>query len=411
MRISIIGDSHLNKVSYKDVRDHIFTRLSFRAVDFMNSFEYMVTKNIEEIKPDAVILAGDVYDTHDPSNTVRTFFGKQLSRLLKNDIKVIVMPGQHDICRINHALQPLLVLPIEGVRVIDKPTVTKLGSLRLLLFPYPMQAAQRRLSIRSMFYSFLDYAKPRVKDGEDIMLIGHLGVKGAVKKSYVASDKSQQSVVNMDESDVSIKDLVSSGASHVILGDYHKHQVLPAGSGCYAMYTGSIERTDISEATQEKGFIFFDSEHEVIDGYGKCRFIPYPNTRPMIDLKGSIAEIDKSIDQLTEKDEGAIVRVTFVTNAADISKADLAQHELEKKLRAKIKPVIVRSETNICDAEEERKAHEMEEYLIQEGHMTRNDVIDVVSTIVKEREPDEEEQALILSMAHEIYEECLEDLS
>jgi len=321
------------------------------------------------------------------------------------------MTGQHDICRINHALQPLLELPIDGVRVIDKPIITKFDSIRLLLFPYPMQAAQNRLSIRAMYYSFLDYAKPKIKHGEDVILIGHFGVKGAIKKSYIDVDKSQQSVVNMDESDVSIKDLVSSGASHVILGDYHKHQVLSAGSECHAMYTGSVERTDITEANQDKGFIVFDSENDIIDGYGKCRFIPYPNTRPMIDMKGSIAELEKSLEQLTDKDEGAIVRVTFTSTTDDIAKIDLARHEFEKKLRSKIKPVIVRSETNICNKDEARKAHEMEEHLMQEGHMTRNDVIDVVSNIVKEREKDNNERKLILTMAHEIYEECLEELA
>lgn len=409
MIISIIGDSHLNKVSYRDVRDHIFTTLSFRAIDFMNSFEYMVDKNLNEIHPDIIILAGDVYDNYDPSNTVRTFFSRQVRRIVDAGIVFIVLTGQHDICRKNHALQPIKELAVDRLKIVDKPYATKYKDMNLLLFPYPLQAAQRRITVKSLYAGFVDHAHKKLQNNNDTLMVAHMGIKGAVKKTYLNKDMEVSNTVNADENDISVKDLASSGASHIVLGDYHKHQILNMPQG-YAMYTGSIERTDITEAKQDKGFIVFDSEAEEIQGYGKCRFIPYPNVRPMLDMKGTIVDLNSQLQQLDENiNKGAIVRVTFQGKVNEISDMESARIDFEKRMKKKIKPVVIRTETDIYDAEEIQKAQAMENALMQEGHITKDDVMDAVKTIIEENQPDKKEREILISMAQELYEEGQEE--
>ena len=61
--------------------------------------EYILTKIVNSIdghKPDAVIIAGDVYDKSVPSAEAVELFDDFLVRLSKRDLQVFVISGNHD---------------------------------------------------------------------------------------------------------------------------------------------------------------------------------------------------------------------------------------------------------------------------------------------------------------------------
>ena len=89
MKIAIIADCHLNKTVYKGVMDKNKLSLPFRNVDYMNAFEYMIDKNINEIKPELVVIPGDIFDTFDPNNDVRGFLNEQIAKLKEARIPII----------------------------------------------------------------------------------------------------------------------------------------------------------------------------------------------------------------------------------------------------------------------------------------------------------------------------------
>src|SRR3989304_334393 len=101
MKIAITADLHLNKSVYKGVMDKDCPLIPFRNVDFMKAFSYVCDKTIEN-KPDLMVIAGDVYDNHSPSNEIRGFFSGQLHRVSNNNIPIIILVGNHDICRKHH---------------------------------------------------------------------------------------------------------------------------------------------------------------------------------------------------------------------------------------------------------------------------------------------------------------------
>ena len=135
MKISWIADLHLNKTSYQDEESPLSLSLPFRCQDFMNSLEYMVSLNIEKIKPNLVVFLGDIYDSYDPTPAITGFFSQQLRRLASAKIPVIIIVGNHDICSKYHALNPLMKLEIPNIKVYDSPANIMLGDSFFMLFP------------------------------------------------------------------------------------------------------------------------------------------------------------------------------------------------------------------------------------------------------------------------------------
>ena len=114
-KIAVMGDLHLNLVVYTKIYDEEFIGLPFRNGDFMRSFRFMVDKCLDEIKPDLVVIPGDVYDYYEPTNDVRGFFSKQLERLSEQKIPVIILIGNHDVCKKHHALKDILFCPAPSI--------------------------------------------------------------------------------------------------------------------------------------------------------------------------------------------------------------------------------------------------------------------------------------------------------
>ncbi|MFA7219435.1 MAG: metallophosphoesterase, partial [Synergistaceae bacterium] len=187
MITSIIADCHLNRALYKGVLDKKYTTLPFRTVDFMKAFHFIITQNIEKIKPDIIVIAGDIYDTYDPSNEVRAFFSLQIKRLVDAKIPVLLMVGNHDVCRKHHALSPIKTLDLNGVTVIEEPEIKVVNDKLFLLFPYSLKVERGDITIKEQLCEFIEESKRKISENPDkeVFFFGHFGVKGAVMKSYV----------------------------------------------------------------------------------------------------------------------------------------------------------------------------------------------------------------------------------
>jgi len=164
MKISIIADCHLNKAIYKGVLDKKYSMLPFRTVDFMKAFRFIVKQNIETIKPDLMVVAGDIYDTYDPSNEVRAFFNQQLKHLSNAGIPVVLMVGNHDVCRKHHALSPIKTLELKNVTVIEEPELKVVDDKVLLFFPYSLKVERGEITIKDQFKEFVKESKKIITD-------------------------------------------------------------------------------------------------------------------------------------------------------------------------------------------------------------------------------------------------------
>jgi len=410
MRVAITADCHLNKVNFAAYKDKDSGR-PYKAHDFMKAFEYVVDKNISDIKPDVFVIAGDVYDTYDPSNDVRAFFSEQISKLVSAKIPIIILVGNHDICKKNHALSPLLSIKMKNVMVVEEPKLIKFKDHIFLLYPYSISVERSIISNKELYHKFIAESNEKKKSDERLkdlptLFFGHFGVKGASMNLGKSQIGRELNVINKGSNDISVSDLDQSGADYVFLGDFHSHQILPTKK-CISMYTGSLEKDDMTHRDSSKGFVVYDTEYDDDPKYGKSKFIEYPNCRPMISITGSLKEIREKVQNLDSNQKGASVRVVFKGNSKEADAFHLALEDIRSEIKEKVSPVHLFDAQNIIEKEKEEKGKEIEQKIIETGHMTEEEVMEVISEIIKEQ-TDEEEYELIYSMAKDIQKEAKE---
>jgi len=410
MKIAVIADCHLNKVNFSAYKDKVSGK-PYKTHDFTKAFEWIVDDVINVQKPNLVVIAGDVYDTYDPSNDVRAFFSRQIAKLVENKIPVIILVGNHDICKKNHALSPLAEIRMKNVKVIEEPKFLKFKDHILLLYPYSISVERSIISNKELFYKFGKESKDKIEADDSlkdlpVLFFGHFGVKGAALNKGTAASGKALNFINTSSHDISVADIDKSCADYVFLGDYHSHQILSTNN-CVAMYTGSIEKDDITHRDLKKGYVVYDTDLPKDPKYGQSKFVEYPNCRPMIAISGNLQEIRDGIDNLDEKDQGASVRIIFRGDSVEANGYHLALDSLREEVKKKLKPVHLLTEQKIKDKAKEEKGKEIEQKIVETGHMTEEEVMDTIFEIVKEQS-EESEHKILCDMALEIKKEAKE---
>ena len=425
MKIAAIADLHLNRVVYKGIYDKEFEGIPFRSGDFMRSFRWMVDECINNVKPDLIVLCGDIYDYYEPTNEVRGFFSSQCQKIAKAKIPLIILIGNHDVCSKHHALKDIGELGLKNIVVVEESQILKFKDLNLLLFPYSLKIEKKDIKLNDAFKELI---KKTIKDCDDSprLLFGHCGIQGGTLNEYNDIEK----IVEMEETTetttpilmteapkkafkdtnpnhLSIEDIDAIGAEYAFFGDFHKHHFLDTKK-CRTMYTGSIEKYSMHEINQKKGFVVYDTEAEIKDEtYGKCHFVEYPHCRPMYEFKGTLPQIRKEFEGLKHEDyQGAIVKVNFVGDSNDLIDFSIGLDDLNKDIVSKIKPIYLFHVQTTKNKEQEEIVSEIEKEIMDKGHISDDDVLDIVVEITKEKVEDEKQREKIVDLATEIHSEA-----
>jgi len=205
-----------------------------------------------ETKPDAIVIAGDVYDRR--STPEERLFLASILLVLSNVAPVFIINGNHDDpedLRLFHLWRP-------SIEVITEPTLRELVNGKTLAFlPWPSlghlaaaigpqtSIAERREIAKAALIDVLRGFK------SPTLLVAHIPVTGA-------SMDSGQPVSGGEEISLSPDELFESGASGVCLGHIHLRQQMRAGDGRPVWYAGAPFRTSFGEASGEKGGLLWD---------------------------------------------------------------------------------------------------------------------------------------------------------
>jgi len=276
-----------------------------------------------------------------------------------------------------------------------------------LLFPYSLDIERKVLTIKEEFNKMVENFYEKKDDSKTSYFFGHFGVKGGTLSEYnfrKRETKLKGNFVNDNDKDVSVADFDRLGADYVVMGDYHKHQILPTAK-CHAMYTGSIEKTDFSEIDQKKGFIVYDPANEEIDGYGKCRFVEYPDCRPMVELNGALVDMKQQFGKLDPTIlQKAIVKFKFKGTDDESYSFSLGLREFAKEIDDKIKPVYTIHESTKINKTEEEALTALQEEIEEKGKVEEEDTLGLIKEMIVEREPDEAEQQILKELITEYHE-------
>lgn len=251
MRILHTADTHIGARQYG---------LEERRADFSRAFQQVIEIALEE-QVDAVIHAGDLFDDRYPSAEDLHETLQALFRLKGAGIPFLGVVGNHEQRR--------------GVQWLDLFAQLDLA-VHLSEKPYELEGIQ--------FYG-MDYAGRR--------MVRLPKVEGGVLVCHQLLDK-----VGFD-GELSLEDLLRTGAQYVLLGDYHEHRVW-RDKGVLVTYPGSTERWNLSER-EPRGVSLIDL------GTGRLDRREL-KTRDFIYI-GEDEDPIQSIDARRRKIEGAIVCV------------------------------------------------------------------------------------------------------
>ncbi len=223
---------------------------------------------IEEEQPDAVLMAGDIYDKSVPSAEAVQLFDEFLYRLSEGGRQVFVISGNHDsperlafggrlMDRSGIHIAPVYHGHVEPFVLQDAS-----GTVNLYLLPFVKPAQVRKYFPDQEIVSYTDAVRAALEEmGPDPdqrnVLVTHQFVTGAVR-----CESEEVSVGGLDQVGVS----VFTPFDYVALGHIHKPQEVIPGK---AAYSGALEPIDKNDMGPH-GYI----AGELTDRGCQIRFVP-----------------------------------------------------------------------------------------------------------------------------------------
>jgi exonuclease SbcD len=335
-----LADVHIGMENYGRVNPE--TGLNTRLHDFLDTLDEAVARAISE-PVDAVVIAGDVYKSRDPSPTHQRELAKRIVRLIKADIQVIIVPGNHDTPTAAGRATSVDIfreLELPNVTVIRRISAeriqTRSGPLQVVALPWLTKGTLlsheefRNLptdELLQQMATIIDEALPRICGSLDpsipSVLVGHAHVFGARVGAERLLTLGNDPMLN-----ASMLDLPNIG--YHAMGHIHKHQAVVAGPRP-VVYAGSINRVDFSEEEEKKGFVLV----ELQAGKSEWELVPV-KARPFLTIRSEpvsdspTEEVVKAILRAGPRVEDAIVRLQLSGPRARIQAID--EREIRREL-------------------------------------------------------------------------------
>ena len=287
---------------------HIGKRVN--EVSMIEDQEYILTqviRIIDQEQPDAILIAGDVYDKSVPSAEAVTLFDDFLVRLAKRQIPVLIISGNHDSAERlafgNRLLQSggIHISPVYSGNLEPVTLRDAHGEVHFWLLPFLKPAHVKRHFPEAEINTYTDAVRVAVeKMGIDKakrnVLLTHQFVTGAS-----TCESEEISVGGSDNVDAS----VFEDFDYVALGHIHGPQNIGSNR---IRYCGTILKYSFSEASHHKSVTVAELGEKGELQLHLCPLIP---KRDMRKIRGTFAEVtDKSFYQGTAVEDYLHIELT-----------------------------------------------------------------------------------------------------
>jgi DNA repair protein SbcD/Mre11 len=266
VRLAHLADPHLGVRQYHRQTP---SGINQREADVARAFRLAVD-GVIAARPDAVVVAGDLFHSFRPTNAAIVFAFKQFQRLREAlpDAPIVLVAGNHDTPRSAETGSILRLFEELGVDVaVDEARRLEYPALDLSMLAVPHHAlvGQERPELR-----------PEGGARRQVMVL-HGEIEGVLP--------TQRHTVEYGGALVGLRELAVEQWSYIALGHYHvQHEVAP-----HTWYSGSLEYVGTNiwgELTDEavqgirgKGWLLVDVDR------GSVTREPVPASRPIIDLE------------------------------------------------------------------------------------------------------------------------------
>ncbi len=301
MKLIHLSDLHLGK------RVNDFPMLEDQA--------YILDRVLEiagEERPDAVLIAGDVYDKTVPSAEAVALLDGFLVKLADRSLPVLLISGNHDsperLAFANRLMEGrgVYIAPVYHGEVSPVTLEDDHGPVDFWLLPFLKPAHIRRFFPEEGVESFTDAMACAIRHmsldpARRNVLVTHQFVTGAAR-----CESEEVSVGGADNVDAS----VFAPFDYVALGHLHGPQNV---GGERIRYCGTPLKYSFSEAGHQKSVTIVELGEK---GSLEVRAVPLLPQRDMVELRGSFAQL-KSPEFYGQVDRDAYVRV-ILTDENDI---------------------------------------------------------------------------------------------
>ena len=272
----------------------------------------------KELRPDAIVIAGDIYDKSVPSVEAVNVFDEFLTDLseITPEIPILIISGNHDSPdRLKYASEILKRhhiylagnVPERPEEHIEKVTLhDAYGEVDFYLLPFMKPAYVKNIFVDGTPETYSDAVKEIIKrekiDYKDKrnVLVSHQFYVGEKAESPETCDSEVFSVGGIDNVDIgSVKEF-----DYVALGHLHGAQCIGKPE---IRYCGTLLKYSVSESTQNKSLTVVTlkakGEKPEIENY------PLHPLRDVRKKKGTLDEIIKEAQE-TEKDDYISITLT-----------------------------------------------------------------------------------------------------
>ena len=300
--------------------------------DMREDQEYILSKIVETAdveKPDAFVIAGDIYDKAVPSVEAVEVFDQFLEKLTEAVPEAVIMmiSGNHDSAPRIDCFRK--VLSHQKVYMVGQPPRTeeeyiekviledKDGKVNFYLLPFvkPSMVKQvvgvdengNNLSYNETLHRLID--RETINQNKRNVLVSH--------QFYLPTGKKAEEIERMDSEMRTVGNIDEVSADVLEKFDYaalgHIHKPMKVGSELYR-YCGTPLACSVSEAQQQKGIIMVEMG---VKGEVKTTILPLEPLRQVKVVKGTLEEVLKE----SCKDYVTVI----LTDKADLDVIDMQE--------------------------------------------------------------------------------------
>ena len=297
-----LADIHIGMENYG--RTDPATGLNTRLLDYLARLDQVLDYALIEEPVDLVLIAGDIYKNRTPNPTHQREFARRIKRVLRAEIPVVILTGNHDMPAANgraHSVEIFDALAVDGVTIASRMRThtveTRGGPVQIVAVPWlnrqalltkddlqglPMTAVDAEML--HLVESWLERAVATLDPLVPTVLTFHGTLAGATYGSERAVMLGHDLILPRSV-------IAQPGIDYVALGHIHKHQAI--GDDPPAVYPGSLERVDFGEEHETKGFVVVDLQK----GATTWRFVEV-QARPFVTIEVDVRQSPDPLERI-----------------------------------------------------------------------------------------------------------------
>ncbi|MEM2994807.1 MAG: DNA repair exonuclease [Candidatus Bathyarchaeia archaeon] len=315
--------------------------LEARREDFDKAFQELVDKTIE-LKPDFMIIAGDLFHHARPSNITLENTIKNFGRLREANVPVLVVDGSHDSAP--NVLTGTILNPLDSAGLLYYLPRHEGACWRKpdLCYVYGVPNYRTRRKTEEALPAFMEQNKPTPDPALFNIFVFHMALDiPNVKPPYIEAEASPE--------------LIPEGFNYYAGGHVHAPYMGKFKTGLLA-YSGCTETVNYDEAKNKKGFYHVNVNEK---GEASTEFIELHYPRKFAVLEQDFSGVNPSkITELTVQmvkgvdEEGVIIiPVLRGTLPAEANRAevDVAQIRSAAEKALFVHPVVLLCESEVSE--------------------------------------------------------------